>query len=1159
MKKPSEIIDKTDVLIVTAVKDELDTVLDSEPDWEQKKDSQGFSYYTKKDADIMGSVFTVSIARPIDMGGDFAANLATRLVNELNPRCLCMIGICAGWRGKVFLGDVVTAERVFRYDGGKLKAFREGKERTENVFHDIRTYNLNPLWVQKAQDFNYDWIQHIKRKRPVSYDSQELWFLYALHDSVTDIASMSERKEKCPDYTNVLERLEKKELVTVGDSIMLTDEGRKLVSKHKLRHPDEIPPELGRPKVHVAPMGTGSQVREDPDLFPSIAEHVRKVRAVEMEAAAIGTVAEIQGVEHCIIAKAVSDYADHDKDDHFRFYAIEASYRFLMSFLRENLPLEDPESSLRVQYLTELAKETDSLPWANVDPDYADPKRGESVRLADIYTALDTAELERPETEDEVRKFLIHEQREAKRISAQGMISREKRLVLLGDPGSGKSTFVNYIAHVIAQAGRSGNPDKWLDRLRKAGEWEHGLLLPVRVILREFAAGLDKDTQPKADLLISFIQDSVKPEEFRKPLYECLLSEKAPCLVFFDGLDEVPSYLRQAVVKTIDSFAEKYSIHRFIVTCRIYAYVGHEHQLQDFRQATLTPFSTEQIKSFVSAWYDELHRRGRFTEKEAEERAERLKYAATERYDLLGLAERPLLLTVMALLHTFRGQLPDDRVELYKWTADLLMRRWESRVGGEKGLLETLNMPGLKIGNLEAGLYDVAFHAHAGHGGEDTADIREADLRERLAPYLNNDWNKAGEFVCYVRERAGLLVRHKPEAYTFPHRTFQEFMAACHLAGMNDYLSESAELVRSDPDRWRIVFVLAAGYSPRGQAISSVNVLCPVPVSEAGNLDRQAFLYSMVAGEALLEIGLLDIQQDEFGRAVLKRIRGWLLEAMQTDEVLEHKERVEAGNVLAKLGDPRFNPDIWHLPDDEELGFVRIEAEKFLMGSDTDEDDEFPQHEVKLSEYWIAKYPVTVMQFRAFMKDTYFEAAKEWHEYNKTENHPVVYVSWHEAVKYCEWLTGKLKEKGYEWKIHLPTEAQWEKAARGTDGRIWPWGDEFDAEKLNCDATGIHTTSPVGCFPGGASPYSIMDMAGNVWEWCKDKCDYNLEKHIVVTDTYENGVLNPKCEKGSNHILRGGAWYYEADRCRTTSRGRDFPQLRIDYDGFRLVMIKYCE
>ncbi|MBK9229773.1 MAG: hypothetical protein IPO15_02550 [Anaerolineae bacterium] len=196
------------------------------------------------------------------------------------------------------------------------------------------------------------------------------------------------------------------------------------------------------------------------------------------------------------------------------------------------------------------------------------------------------------------------------------------------------------------------------------------------------------------------------------------------------------------------------------------------------------------------------------------------------------LAERPLLLTIMAQLHAFTGQLPEDRTQLYTEAVQLLLERWANPTGAGAGIVEHLAIPTLKMSDLRAGLYAVAFKAHSRHSGDgDTADIAEGELRAWLAPFLNNDWNKAGVFIDYIRERAGLLIRHKTEAYTFPHRTFQEFLAACHLASLPDYASEAARLVRAEPDRWREVFLLAAGYSTRinllGQALNAVNALCP--------------------------------------------------------------------------------------------------------------------------------------------------------------------------------------------------------------------------------------------------------------------------------------------------------------------------------------------
>ena len=348
---------------------------------------------------------------------------------------------------------------------------------------------------------------------------------------------------------------------------------------------------------------------------------------------------------------------------------------------------KDDSEALLGQYLKALSIKTNRLPWAAMNEDYADPRRGENLSLAQVYTALDTTTMERPESEDEVRKHL-RGQKEARRISAQEMIDTESKLVLLGDPGSGKSTLVNYLTHILAQAGLADS-EKWLSQLKNKGAWTTGLVFPVHVVLREFAAQVlssGRNAAGTADVLLDYLENTVKPTGFWPVLNAFLLDERITCLFLLDGLDEVPESQRKTVVRIIDAFAAQYHWHRYLVTCRIYAYIGQSYQLGGFQQTTLMPFNKEQIKSFISAWYRELEQRGRFTESESNSKAEKLKDVAVKP-DLIGLAERPLLLTVMSLLHSFRGELPEDRVELYQKTVELLMERWERRYGSEKGIL----------------------------------------------------------------------------------------------------------------------------------------------------------------------------------------------------------------------------------------------------------------------------------------------------------------------------------------------------------------------------------------------------------------------------------------------------------------------------------------
>lgn len=171
------------------------------------------------------------------------------------------------------------------------------------------------------------------------------------------------------------------------------------------------------------------------------------------------------------------------------------------------------------------------------------------------------------------------------------------------------------------------------------------------------------------------------------------------------------------------------------------------------------------------------------------------------------------------------------------------------------------------------------------------------------------------------------------------------------------------------------------------------------------------------------------------------------------------------------------------------------------------------------------------------------------------DNHPVVEVSWYEVSTFCQWLTIRFRERGelseYEI-VRLPTEAEWEKAARGIDGRIYPWGNEFDPQCVNYSDTGLGVTSAVGCFPRGISPYTCEDMAGNVWEWCLDLCDRDVHFNVVI-DTYKDGISNPVNMSGSRRILRSGAWNDMGGGCRSAYRVYWLPDARVNNFGFRLV------
>lgn len=206
--------------------------------------------------------------------------------------------------------------------------------------------------------------------------------------------------------------------------------------------------------------------------------------------------------------------------------------------------------------------------------------------------------------------------------------------------------------------------------------------------------------------------------------------------------------------------------------------------------------------------------------------------------------------------------------------------------------------------------------------------------------------------------------------------------------------------------------------------------------------------------------------------------------------------------------------------------------------------DELPQHTVLLDGYWIYKYEVTVKQYRRFCQETK-RSMPELPPWCDKDTYPMVNVSWDDASDYALWAG-----------VRLPTEAEWEKAARGTDGREYPWGNSWESTKCNnytdrsVASGGAQTkhASLVGSYPTGVSPYGAEDMAGNVWEWCQDWYVPNYYLHSPAKNP-------PGPKDGETRVLRGGSWGSSSKSTRTTARHADSPDATYhDCGGFRCVM-----
>jgi formylglycine-generating enzyme required for sulfatase activity len=216
-----------------------------------------------------------------------------------------------------------------------------------------------------------------------------------------------------------------------------------------------------------------------------------------------------------------------------------------------------------------------------------------------------------------------------------------------------------------------------------------------------------------------------------------------------------------------------------------------------------------------------------------------------------------------------------------------------------------------------------------------------------------------------------------------------------------------------------------------------------------------------------------------------------------------------------------------------------VPAGAFTMGSDEGLPDQRPAHRVTLSSFWIMQTEVTNAQY-AHCVDAGACTAPANDRWNNSDfaAHPVTGVTWQQANEYALWVGGR-----------LPTEAEWEKAARGTDGRIYPWGNEITGnEQLNYNSSmGVGDTMPVGSYPQGASPYGVLDMAGNVEEWVGD-----WYGPVYYARSPEENPTGPN--DGSAKVLRGGSYFSNRLHVRSTAREKAFPNSNFPSSGFRVVI-----
>jgi formylglycine-generating enzyme required for sulfatase activity len=516
------------------------------------------------------------------------------------------------------------------------------------------------------------------------------------------------------------------------------------------------------------------------------------------------------------------------------------------------------------------------------------------------------------------------------------------------------------------------------------------------------------------------------------------------------------------------------------------------------------------------------------------------------------------------------------------------------------GLLDRLgNIPNLEIDQIRGMIHKLAVQAHSKPPGDDGRGLLDGVALEgemlRFFRRLGCDdpATKVEIVIQLLQETAGLLEARADDQYAFPHLTFQEYLAACGLADDAEMVARAYSLWTSDDaDRWREVLLLLAGRlriqglrTVEREGLPWLKHLLNRRIGRKEKTATQRRRDAALAALTYIEYGeskaLVNSQIDVVAE-VEEPLRAALVDLLAEHEpAVPQSDRITAGFLLGELGDPRFPVTIeeWQHSivheRNEEFGspngyWCYMSPGVYTIGGWKKREK---SSTVKLLPYWIARYPITVAQYRMFtdtksynQPDYWTQNGWKWKQRNQTQaqywniakhnipNQPVSSITWYEAIAFCNWLTVQLSEVlPYGYAIQLPTEAQWEVSAvynLTTARHTYPWGEEAPSPShaIFTDEVEYSRDSPetVGVCPSGIAACGALDMVGNVWEWSQsDYYSYPMQSNDSQPDfTIRQGGVP----------LRGGSWRHTSTRVHSRARNGSFPNI-IDNDfGFRIVL-----
>lgn len=776
------------------------------------------------------------------------------------------------------------------------------------------------------------------------------------------------------------------------------------------------------------------------------------------------------------------------------------------------------------------------------------------LKLLDLYVPL-KARMELPEGETWKRDLslagreVIDEELEAFHLGEPvpliKILQAHSGVIILGDPGAGKTTFLKYLAVRLARGeGVQIGMDDYL---------------PILLPLAAFANALQTNDIRLDDFIAEYFAGIGSDLPIGPMINEALKVGRA--LILLDGLDEVRDLnMRNTVVeRVVDFFAfHRREGNKFVLTSRVVGYRAVRPSAEDLVECTIVDFEEDEIEEFVTHWTSALEKQaqGHTSVAQADAEADRreLLDSIQQNPGVRQLASTPLLLTILALMKRQGISLPERRVQLYDQYVTTLLSTW-NRARSLSG-----RAPGRDIDEIQTVriLAPLALWMHEISPG--VGLVGREDMRRKLEELFmergdSSPHQAARQFLTDVREHAALLLERGPGEYGFIHLTFEEYLAAVALALKGQ--GNPAPIIETlsahvGEQAWREVTLLTIGYlgirqqlpKVAGDVVEALVDNKPGPPGEA----------VVLAGDAVLDTWPGGVPMQSRDHVIQSLV------ATMQDGAIRPELRRHAGLLLGRLG--------WR-PGDLDR-YAEISAGVYQAGIKK-EAKEIPYM------YFIGKYPVTNIQYARFVKEDGYQerdywsndgwewrtgkydsrtleaVVHDWLEHRPLPKRntpyywhnielsnpivPVVGVSWFEAEAYCNWLAKKIVAVPDGYTIRLPHDDEWERAARGTNGIEYPWGEGFDKHAANtwdsdATGTGLGGTTAVCTFPQGTSPDGAWDMSGNAWEW---------------TGTWYD-------EDRKYRIVRGGSWIGYQWFARASFCNWSIPLMFNDDLGFRVVI-----